>query len=81
MKAFGDRPLGSDLCMCGDYRSQHGGRGIGSSACRVCAHSKAPYDGCVQFRFSRYATELEVQHWAKYHRNPNLRGAEAQRRP
>jgi hypothetical protein len=57
--------LGSDLCNCGDYRSQHGDNG-----CKVCRNSRAPYDGCVKFRLHRAANEAEQAHWDKW----NLRG-------
>jgi hypothetical protein len=60
---FGDQPIGSDLCACGDYRSQHERDG----KCRVCFASRAPYDGCTQFRFSRCAVDDEVKHWWYYH--------------
>jgi len=59
-----DTPIGSDLCQCGDYRSQHGS-GL-NAFCRVC-HGIAPYDGCTAFRFSRCALPSEVEHWRQYH--------------
>ena len=54
-------PIGSDICICGDYRSQHGWGA--DSKCKVCFGSKAPYDQCAAFRFSRMATESEIKHW------------------
>ena len=60
---FGDQPIGSDVCACGDYRSQHDHSGF----CGVCHGSKAPYDGCCQFRFSRCALDSEVKHWEQYY--------------
>jgi hypothetical protein len=33
----------------------------------VCFGSRAPYDGCTEFRFSRCAIESEVEHWLEYH--------------
>jgi hypothetical protein len=57
------KPMGSDLCVCGDYRSQHQDNG----RCGVCASSRAPYDGCPEFRLYRPANETEQSHWDKYH--------------
>jgi hypothetical protein len=37
----------TDICECGDYRSQHDKNG----KCRLCGDSTAPGDGCVRFRF------------------------------
>jgi hypothetical protein len=54
---------GSDVCECGDYRSEHNENG----RCRVCCSSSAPYDGCVKFRFSRSARPNEIEHWNLYH--------------
>jgi hypothetical protein len=59
-----ERPLGSDPCYCGDYRSQHVD-GIGR--CRTCAGSIAPWDGCQRFQFTRRATVEEQAHWEKFH--------------
>ena len=60
---FGDQPTGSDICQCGEYRSQHNRDGH----CRVCFGSRAPYDQCGAFRFSRCALDEEVKHWQRYH--------------
>lgn len=55
---------GSDICECGEYYSQHE---AGGGPCRICRNSRAPYDGCVKFRFSRHATPLDLEHWNAYH--------------
>ena len=60
-----DTPIGSDVCVCGDYRSEHGWGE--NAACRVCGGMAGPYNGCAAFRFSRCATEEEVAHWNLYH--------------
>lgn len=41
-------PEGADVCVCGDYRKQHDD----NDRCRVCANSRAPYDGCTKFRLA-----------------------------
>ena len=55
---------GSDICCCGDYRSQHFN---GFEQCRVCRNSAAPYDGCMKFRFHRRADMFERSHWRLFH--------------
>lgn len=55
--------LGSDVCVCGDYRSQHAIDGH----CGVCRNSKTPYDGCDKFCYSRRATGAESVHWEKFY--------------
>jgi hypothetical protein len=60
-----ETPIGSDVCQCGDYRSQHN---YGSnSACRVCGNMSGPYNGCQKFRFGRMAGQSELEHWRLYH--------------
>lgn len=56
------QPRGSDVCECGDYRSDHDGNG-----CRVCHGNSAPWTGCHEFRFSRRATVAERKHWQDFH--------------
>lgn len=58
---------GSDVCACGEYRSQHALDQQGRMACKICANSTAPYDGCKEFRFTRKATDSELQRWTRYH--------------
>lgn len=58
------QPRGSDVCECGDYRSDHSD-GVGP--CRVCVHSAVPYDGCEEFCFSRRATVAERKAWQDVH--------------
>jgi len=53
---------GSDICECGDYRSQHD-----LNYCRACGGSKSPYDGCTKFRLAHRANQEELEHWQKYH--------------
>jgi len=65
LKASPDQPIGSDICLCGDYRSQHGWRT--AAYCRVCGNSTAPYDGCQAFRYARSSTDEEVKHWKRHH--------------
>jgi hypothetical protein len=60
-KSKSDTPIGSDICKCGDYRSQHG---YGENAqCRVCGGMTGPGNGCQAFVFSRCATDEELKHW------------------
>jgi len=45
-----------DVCECGDWRKRHAKDG----KCRVCGDSKAPWDGCMQFRLAHTAkTDLD----------------------
>jgi len=53
---------GSDVCYCGDYRSQHDGN---TGRCRLC-YWNGPYS-CEVFKLSHRATKEEAAHWAKYH--------------
>lgn len=53
--------FGSDLCSCGDYRSQHDALG-----CKACRTSRALWDGCTEFRFWRHASETEHRHWSNW---------------
>lgn len=46
---------GSDICECGDFRSQHTEGG----PCRVCGGMSGGYNGCKEFRFAHVAQELE----------------------
>lgn len=63
---------GSDLCQCGDYRSQHEQwRTTGGMRCRV-GSCRVPYgdpwaSSCPKFELSRPATAAEQQHWNEYH--------------
>lgn len=47
MKLDTPNPQPTDVCECGDYRSQHDKNG----KCRLCGDSRAPGDGCIKFRF------------------------------
>lgn len=47
---------GSDICECGDFRSQH------SESKRLCANC-----GCLAFRFFRTADDRDLGIWNKYH--------------
>jgi len=52
--------LGSDLCECGDFRSQHYRNGFHSKeACAVC--------GCNLFRLFAKADAQGLEIWQKYH--------------
>lgn len=51
---------GSDVCFCGDYRSQHTEHG-----CRVC--SGRYWDTCDGFKWGHKADDKEWEHWQKYH--------------
>ena len=59
------KPHGSDVCKCGDYRSQHGSGT--ASRCRVCGDMSGLYNGCDRFRFSACASPATLQHWEQYH--------------
>jgi hypothetical protein len=63
--AFLIQPHGSDVCRCGDYRSQHGSGT--TSRCRVCGNMPGPYNGCAVFQFSAVASPAELAHWEQYH--------------
>lgn len=72
--------LGSDLCKCGDYRSQHKDwQTTGGLKCEV--HScRVPYGDphaprCQKFEFSRRATPEDEKHWNEYHRERWIRTA------
>src|SRR5271166_4185797 len=52
---------GSDVCVCGDYRSQHDING-GCQACLGIA-----FDHCEGFKLGHKASEKEQAHWDKYH--------------
>lgn len=52
-----------DLCVCGDYRSQHDELG----RCRVCGNGMVPWNSCSKFKLFRHANDAEVMHWKKYH--------------
>jgi hypothetical protein len=52
-------PIGSDICECGDFRSQHA-----KGPCSVC-HCQ-----CSEFRFSNRAVAEGLRIWNKYH-TPN----------
>jgi hypothetical protein len=52
---------GSDVCYCGDYRSQHNENGH----CFVCGDSRTC--PCEGYKFSRHASAEEREHWQKYH--------------
>jgi len=62
---------GSDVCFCGDYRSQHS---------RVRWGTEGPADrcfcGCVGFRWGRPAKAEERAHWEKYHPKEILKKAQ-----
>lgn len=60
--------LGSDVCACGDYRSDHPLNG----KCSVCGNSMHPADGCTKFRFAWRASIAEQTHWNKY-RGPRMK--------
>lgn len=46
-------PRGSDICECGEFRSQH------RPKCSLCE--------CVQFRFAHTATPEDLAIWEAYH--------------
>jgi hypothetical protein len=50
-------PHGSDICDCGDYRSQHPNGG----PCSICANGSSLGDGCTGFRFSHASKDRT--HW------------------
>jgi hypothetical protein len=52
---------GSDICYCGDYRSQHKENG----PCKVCRG--VWFDMCDKFQFSRKANVDDKKHWDKFH--------------
>ena len=54
---------GSDICECGDYRSQHDKGG----PCRVCRVSSHPWDDCIKFRFANKADAEEAEQWATFY--------------
>lgn len=65
-KVYSETPIGSDICQCGDYRSQHG---FGQAAwCRVCHEMPGAQNGCTEFRFDRCAMDEELKHWRQYNR-------------
>ena len=49
---------GSDICECGDWRSQHQDH---EGACDV------PFCECLEFSFWKEANELERKDWEKHH--------------
>lgn len=52
--------LGSDICECGDFRSQHYRVGFHSKeACAVCR--------CNVFRFFAEASSKDMETWNEYH--------------
>lgn len=55
---------GSDICQCGDFRSQHEN---GSGRCRVCFGNNAPYDRCGRFQFAHVASDGDRATWNQYH--------------
>lgn len=62
--------LGTDLCYCGDYLSQHADGGAGRCRVGSCDGNYSRGDrpgGCGRFRFSRRANEAEIAHWRVYH--------------
>ena len=62
-----ETPIGSDVCACGDYRSQHG---WGANAvCRVCGRmGLGRTTAAKRFRFCALrATDEELVHWRKHH--------------
>jgi hypothetical protein len=65
--AKSETPIGSDICQCGDYRSQHGFGEIGDSRCRICVNSRELWGGCDAFRFHRSAMDSELKHWQEYY--------------
>ena len=56
---------GSDICFCGDYRSQY---------CRPAppwrdtARGGFCFCGCSEFKWGRRATVEDQKHWDKYHK-------------
>lgn len=54
---------GSDICYCGDYRSQHTFNG-----CGPCKLNPPFLEQCKIFKFSRKATIEECIHWKKYYK-------------
>lgn len=52
-----------DVCACGDSRKSHPG-GVGP--CGYCAQSRAPYDTCMQFRFSHSGEPITLQSRARH---------------
>ena len=53
---------GSDVCYCGDYRSEHGPNG-----CGPCGLNPSFLERCTEFRWGRKATAEEQAHWNKYY--------------
>lgn len=49
---------GSDICECGDFRSEHFRPGRTPDTC---------FCGCKKFRFSHAATTADMQIWNEYH--------------
>lgn len=62
--------LGSDICDCGDFRSQHRHENRFTKEMTRC------FCGCNVFRFAYRALEADLQTWNKYHagRAPQERG-------
>lgn len=55
----GSAPHGSDVCFCGDWRSDH------QPECKLCKYHPIP-GPCEAFRWGRPATKEERAHWEKY---------------
>jgi len=53
---------GSDVCFCGDYRSQHTTNG-----CQPCKLNPPLLEKCKVFSLSHKASIEEREHWEKYH--------------
>lgn len=51
-------PIGSDLCYCGDFRSQHKQTSVGKFLC---------FCGCTEFRFSACASGADLETWHRHH--------------
>ena len=56
---------GSDICYCGDYRSQHK-YGLDGKAC-FCVSYLEPMGGCTGFKWGRKTDAIERAHWEQYH--------------
>jgi len=61
---------GSDVCYCGDYRSQH------SRMSRAGALGTRCFCGCEKFRWGHKAKKDERAHWEDYHGKHATYGAQ-----
>lgn len=58
---------GSDVCFCGDYRSQHRYKRTPCGFLQKSKTGKICFCGCPDFKWGHRATKEDRAHWRKYH--------------